>query len=255
MVMKKSLVVVLMLAMMGVVSSCEKEPISGVNDSNPEVSGVKDESIEEFVGLWIRKAYTEGIGTSEYAWRFYDDKTGFLSVDQYNLNEDINGFTRIGFTYRVENGRLYMRYQGDASDIVWDYRFVENTLHVESDLDEMGVEYVFFKVQDASDELMGDWYYTTKSSDGRRVDSHLKFYTPMDGRTYDVVYTKDGTDIAEKPNPKEFKYCFDSEKIYMTRITSNGNVVEEYYYNKEGNNLYLGKSKSDMNIHYTKRDK
>ena len=48
MAMKKSLFVVLMLAMAGVVSSCEKEPISGVNDSNPEVSGVKDESIEVF---------------------------------------------------------------------------------------------------------------------------------------------------------------------------------------------------------------
>jgi hypothetical protein len=255
MAMKKSLFMVLMLAMAGVVSSCEKDPVSGV-DPNAEISNVKnDESIAEFVGLWMRKAYTEGIGKSEYAWRFYEDKTGFLSVDQYNLDEEINGFTRIAFTYRVENGRLYMRYQGDVSDIVWDYHFMESSLHVKSDMDEMGVEYVFFKTEDASDELMGDWYYTTKSSDGRRVDSHLKFYTPMDGCTYDVVYTKDGTSIAERPYPTELKYRFDGEKVYMTRITSAGNVVEEYYYKMVGNNLYMGKSKSDMNKHYTKWEK
>ena len=258
------LFMMLTLAVVGI-ASCEKEmPLQQKpevekpeNEKPQEESKVTDVETAKFIGMWERvweaEEDTHGtIAKAIYVWRFYEDFSGYLTIDDYDKNDHIVGFTRTLLTYKVENNKLYIFYPNDTQPIEWDYLFEGDTLHMTSDMDEMGIEYIFHKGVDADDTLMGEWKHTI-TVNGRRVDNRVDFYTPTDARSNEVRYNEKGDRIEEVTHPREYKYTFDSEKLYMKDISTD--VTIEYYYRISGNNLYLQETSGYTEVEYTKLGK
>ena len=252
--MKKVLFMMLMLAMAGVASSCEKEPESYVPENNTELENNKETAGENykgeigekeaFLGLWRRTAESgiQQVGViskREYYWRFYEDGTGHLSIDDYDYDDVISGYSRSYFSYRVEGNVLYVLLGRETEEVVWDYWFEGEELHLIARDDEEKFEYVFTKTADASNKFVGDWMRVTYV-DGKRVDKHFKFRTPGDGETYESKYNEAGAHEG-LTRGRLFNYTFDKNKIYISYICSGGGEVT-YYYKLDGKFLYLSKT-------------
>ncbi|MBO5832221.1 MAG: hypothetical protein J6Q95_02900 [Alistipes sp.] len=257
--MKRMLLLMLTLAVVGI-ASCEKEmppqkPENEKPQEEPKEEG-KEIDIEaaKFVGMWTRTWKAEedvqvGSAKAIYVWRFYKDYTGYLTIDTYDKEEHIVGFTRTQFTYKVENSKLYILYPNDTKPIEWDYTFEGDSLRMSSEMDEMGIEYVFHKGVDADDSLVGEWKQTM-TINGRRVDKRLDFYTPTDARANEVRYNENGDKVEEVTHPREYKYTFDNSNLYLMDISTE--ATTEYTYRISGNTLYLKAANGDAEVTYTK---
>lgn len=255
--MRKLYFLMIALTILGISSACEKEFNDNSSDGNNGTLSNNEkndqEAMELFVGLWNRTVIPEEISMTtkkEYAWRFYKDGTGYLSIDTYNQSGVINGITRAEFTYWVKNGLLYVLYGNNRQAIEWQYRFTDEGLHLKSDMDEYGIDYIFTRAEDASSLLMGDWIHSSYSDD-KRVEKHLKLKTPVDGHIYEVQYNKEGTDSEYISQPTELKYTFDDEQLQINYICCDYDAPTiTYYYRLEGDNLYLSSSKNGIEEKY-----
>lgn len=134
---------------------------------------------------------------------------------------------------------LYVLLGRETEEVVWDYWFEGEELHLIARDDEEKFEYVFTKTADASNKFVGDWMRVTYV-DGKRVDKHFKFRTPGDGETYESKYNEAGAHEG-LTRGRLFNYTFDKNKIYISYIGSGGGEVT-YYYKLDGMYLYLSKT-------------
>ncbi|MBO5819965.1 MAG: hypothetical protein J6R02_00055 [Alistipes sp.] len=218
---------------------------------------VVDVEIENFIGMWTRTWEADGdvqVGTAKYiyVWRFYDDYSGYLTINDYDKNGKYAGLTRSPFTYKVEQNKLFIYYAGDKEAIEWDYYFEGDTLHVARETDEYGeIEHVFYRGVDADDTQMGEWVYTT-TVNGKRVDKRFCLYTPTDASKNEVRYNEAGNRIEDVTHPREYKYTFDDSKLYLKDIETE--ATTEYTYHMSGNNLYLKAANSNTEVKYSKKE-
>ncbi|MBR4952381.1 MAG: hypothetical protein IKY56_05240 [Alistipes sp.] len=246
--MKKSLFMLLMLAVAGMTMSCEKDVIdpTNENEANNSTNAVKDAdatAMKELLGSWEYVAVADKddqfYSHTDYVFYFWEDCNGYLTIDAYDKSNLINSTTRNSLTYWVDNEILYIKY-GNSSPIEWEYRFQDNTLIMRSDMDEYNNTYVFTKAEDGDMRFVGDWSTTRKDGD-RYYDEHIKFVTPKDGFTYYSGY--------DNPNPQWFKYTFDGDMLIMTNIDSTTSTKK--YYRFEDGKLYLSDENGGIETYYS----
>ena len=256
--MKKYAKLLLMLAVAGVAMSCEKEVVDGTNENGADntTNAVENNDAAEmakFVGCWEYISVADEIDQfyshTDYAFYFYENGDGYLTIDAYDKENLINSTTRNSLTYWVENEKLYVKYD-NSTPIEWEYRFQDNTLIMRSDMDEYNNTFVFTKAEDGDMRFIGDWSTTRKDGD-RYYDDHIKFVTPKDGFTYYNVYDNPNAAPIEEPSyPQWFKYTIDGDMLIMTNIDSATSTKK--YYRFEGGKLYLSNSKDGIETCYSK---
>ena len=253
--MKKSLFMLLVLAVAGVAASCEKEVIdrTNENEANRETNVVEKSDAAEmakFVGCWEYISIADEIDQlhshTDYVFYFYENGDGYLTIDAYDKADLVRSMTRNSLTYWVKNEKLYVNY-GDADPIEWEYRFQDNPLTMRSTLD--GDTFVFTKTEDDDMRFLGDWSTTRKSGD-KYYDDHIKFVTPWDGFTYYSVYDNPNAAPVEGPSQMVwFKYSSEDDMLIITNIDSATST--KMYYRFEGGKLYLSNSKGGVESCYS----
>ena len=253
--MKKSLFMLLMLAVAGVTVSCEREMVNrpnenGVNKASNSEENTNATEMAKFVGCWEYISVADEIDQfhshTDYVFYFYENGDGYLTIDAYDKSDLVRSMTRNSLTYWVKNEKLYVNY-GDDDPIEWEYRFQDNTLTMRSTLD--GDTFVFTKTKDDDIRFLGDWS-TTRKSDDKYYDDHIQFVTPRDGFTYYNVYDNPNATPIEGPSyPQWFKYTFDGDMLIMTNIDSATSTKK--YYRFEGGKLYLSNSKDGIETCYS----
>ena len=253
--MKKSLFMLLMLAVAGMTMSCEKEVVDGKNENGADntTNAVENNNATEmakFVGCWEYISVADEIDQfhshTDYIFYFYENGDGYLTIDAYDKADLVRSMTRNSLTYWVKNEKLYVNY-GDDDPIEWEYRFQDNTLTMRSTLD--GDTFVFTKTKDDDIRFLGDWSTTRKSGD-KYYDDHIQFVTPRDGFTYYNVYDNPNAAPIEGPSyPQWFKYTFDGDMLIMTNIDSATSTKK--YYRFEGGKLYLSNDKGGFETCYS----
>ena len=241
--MKKSLFMLLMLAVAGVTVSCEREMVNrpnenGVNKTSNAEENTNATEMAKFIGCWAYISIADEIdqlhSQTDYVFYFYENGDGYLTIDAYDKADLVRSMTRNSLTYWVKNEKLYVNY-GDDDPVEWEYRFQDNTLTMRSTLD--GDTFVFTKTEDDDMRFLGDWSTTRKSGD-KYYDDHIQFVTPRDGFTYYNVYDNPNAAPIESPSyPQWFKYTFDGDMLIMTNIDSA--TPTKKYYRFEGGKLYL----------------
>ena len=243
--MKKSLFMLLMLAVAGVTVSCENDVINrpnenGVNKTSNAEENTNATEMAKFVGCWEYISVADEIdqlhSQTDYVFYFYENGNGYLTIDGYDQMGQINSITRNSLTYWVKSEKLYVQY-GNSSPIEWEYRFQDNTLIMRSDMDEYNNTYEFTKAEDGDMRFIGDWS-TTQNGGDKYYDNHIKFVTPKDGFTYYNVY--DNPNAAPVDGPSQmvwFKYSTEGDMLIMTNIDSA--TSSKKYYRFEGGKLYL----------------
>ncbi|MBR5132158.1 MAG: hypothetical protein IKV04_06405, partial [Alistipes sp.] len=126
--MKKSLFMLLMLAVAGMTMSCEKEVVDGKNENGADntTNAVENNDATEmakFVGCWEYISVADEIDQfyshTDYAFYFYENGDGYLTIDAYDKENLINSTTRNSLTYWVKNEKLYVQY-GNSTPIEWE---------------------------------------------------------------------------------------------------------------------------------------
>ena len=253
--MKKSLFMVLVLAVAGVAMSCEKDVIdrTNENEANRETNVVEKGDATEmakFVGCWEYISVADEIDQlhshTDYVFYFYENGDGYLTIDAYDKADLVRSMTRNSLTYWVKNEKLYVNY-GDDDPVEWEYRFQDNTLTMRSTLD--GDTFVFTKTEDDDMRFLGDWSTTRKSGD-KYYDDHIKFVTPRDGFTYYSVYDNPNAAPVEGPSQMVwFKYSSEDDMLIITNIDSATST--KMYYRFEGGKLYLSNEKGGVESCYS----
>lgn len=253
--MKKSLFLLLMLAVAGVTISCEREyvsdkPVTEIpSDVEASVSAVKS----DIVGLWIRgydKDTHLGNHQCEIYFRFEEDGTGYHTFDVYDEDDGRQVvMSRGGFTYEANGGELHL-FWSDEEVSKMTYEVKSNLLTIYSDELEDGCS-VYHKAQDADRRFIGDWH-TTRTDDKYYYVDHIQFVTPTDCFMYYSKYDNPMSRPIEGPsNFVWYKYTFDDEMIYIS-IASNKNAVpQKKYYRFEGGKLYMCNSKDGIETCYS----
>ncbi|MBO5901367.1 MAG: hypothetical protein J6Q36_03000 [Alistipes sp.] len=259
--MKKSLFMLLMLAVAGMAASCEKDVIdptneNEVNNSTNTVEDADATAMKELLGSWeyISEAdeNDQFFSHTDYVFYFYENGDGYLTIDAYDKNDLISATTRNSLTYWVKSEKLYVQY-GNSSPIEWEYRFKDNTLIMRSDMDEYGNTFVFTKAEDGDMRFIGDWS-TTQNGGDKYYGNHIKFVTRKDGFTYYSVYDNPNTAPVEGPSEMVwFKYSTEGNMLIMTNIDSAASTKK--YYRFDGGKLYLSNSKDGIETCYSKLKK
>lgn len=254
--MKKSLFMLLMLAVVSVAISCEKDVIGGTNENeaNRETNVVEKSDATEmakFIGCWEYISIADEIdqlhSQTDYVFYFYENGDGYLTIDAYDKADLVRSMTRNSLTYWVKNEKLYVNY-GDDDPVEWEYRFQDNTLTMRSTLD--GDTFVFTKTKDDDMRFLGDWSTTRKSGD-KYYDDHIQFVTPRDGFTYYNVYDNPNAAPIEGPSYIVwFKYSSDGDMLIMKNL--NSTTPTKKFYRFEGGKLYLSNSKDGIETCYSK---
>ncbi len=253
--MKKSLFMLLMLAVAGMAASCEREMVNRPNDNGVNKTSNAEENtnateMAKFVGCWeyisIADESDQLHSQTDYIFYFYENGDGYLTIDGYDKENIIMSMTRNSLTYWVKNEKLYVNY-GDDDPVEWEYRFQDNTLTMRSTLD--GDTFVFTKTKDDDMRFLGDWSTTRKSGD-KYYDNHIKFVTPRDGFTYYNVYDNPNAAPVEGPSQMVwFKYSTEGDMLIMTNIDSA--TSSKKYYRFEGSKLYLSNDKGGFETCYS----
>lgn len=253
--MKKSLFMLLMLAVAGVTVSCEREMVNrqnenGVNKASNSEENTNATEMAKFVGCWEYISVADEIdqlhSQTDYVFYFYENGDGYLTIDAYDKADLVRSMTRNSLTYWVKNEKLYVNY-GDDDPIEWEYRFQDNTLTMRSTLD--GDTFVFTKTKDDDMRFIGDWS-TMRNGGDKYYDDHIKFVTPKDGFTYYNVY--DNPNAAPVEGPSEmvwFKYSTEGDMLIMTNIDSA--TSSKKYYRFEDGKLYLSNDKGGFETCYS----
>ena len=253
--MKKSLFMLLMLAVAGMAASCENDVINRTNqnEANNSTNAVKDADATEmakFIGCWEYISIADEIdqlhSQTDYVFYFYENGDGYLTIDAYDKADLVRSMTRNSLTYWVKNEKLYVNY-GDDDPIEWEYRFQDNTLTMRSTLD--GDTFVFTKTEDGDMRFLGDWSTTRKSGD-KYYDDHIQFVTPRDGFTYYNVYDNPNAAPIEGPSYMVwFKYSTEGDMLIMTNIDSATSTKK--FYRFEGGKLYLSDENGGIETCYS----
>ena len=241
--MKKSLFMLLMLAVAGMAASCEREMVNRPNENGGNKTSNAEENtnateMAKFVGCWEYISVADEIdqlhSQTDYVFYFYENGNGYLTIDGYDQMGQINSITRNSLTYWVKSEKLYVQY-GNSTPIEWEYRFQDNTLTMRSTLD--GDTFVFTKTEDGDMRFIGDWS-TTQNGGDKYYDNHIKFVTPRDGFTYYNVYDNPNAAPVEGPSQMVwFKYSTEGDMLIMTNIDSA--TSSKKYYRFGGGKLYL----------------
>ena len=241
--MKKSLFMLLMLAVAGMAASCEREMVNRPNENGGNKTSNAEENtnateMAKFVGCWEYISVADEIdqlhSQTDYVFYFYENGNGYLTIDGYDQMGQINSITRNSLTYWVKSEKLYVQY-GNSTPIEWEYRFQDNTLTMRSTLN--GDTFVFTKTKDDDMRFLGDWS-TTQNGGDKYYDNHIKFVTPKDGFTYYNVYDNPNAAPVEGPSQMVwFKYSTEGDMLIMTNIDSA--TSSKKYYRFEGGKLYL----------------
>ena len=253
--MKKSLFMLLMLAVAGVTVSCEREMVNrpnenGVNKASNSEENTNATEMAKFVGCWEYISIADEIdqlhSQTDYVFYFYENGDGYLTIDAYDKADLVRSMTRNSLTYWVKNEKLYVNY-GDDDPIEWEYRFQDNTLTMRSTLD--GDTFVFTKTKDDDMRFLGDWS-TMRNGGDKYYDDHIKFVTPKDGFTYYNVYDNpNAAPIGEPSYPQWFKYSTEGDMLIMTNIDSA--TSSKKYYRFEDGKLYLSNDKGGFETCYS----
>ena len=256
--MKKFAKLLLMLAVASMVVSCEKEVVDGKNENgadNTTNAVEKSDATEmaKFVGCWEYISAADEIDQffshTDYCFYFYENGDGYLTIDAYDKENQINSITRNSLTYWVKNEKLYVNY-GDDDPIEWEYRFKDNTLIMRSDMDEYGNIFEFTRTEDGDMRFIGDWS-TTRNGGDKYYNEHIKFVTPNDGFTYYNVYENlNSAPVEGSSEMVWFKFSSDGDMLIMTDIDSATSSKKHYRF--EGNKLFLSNEKGGIETCYSK---
>lgn len=256
--MKKSLLMLLMLAVAGMAASCEKDVIdlTNQNEANNSTIAVKNADVtamKELLGCWeyisVADKDDQFYSHTDYVFYFWEDGNGYLTIDVYDKSNLINSTTRNSLTYWVKSEKLYVQY-GNSSPIEWEYRFKDNTLIMRSDMDEYGNIFEFTKIEDGDMRFVGDWS-TMRNGGDKYYDDHIKFVTPKDGFTYYNVYDNPNSAPVEGSSEMVwFKYSTEGDMLIMTNIDSATSTKK--YYRFEDGKLYLSDENGGIETCYSK---
>ena len=255
--MKKSLFVLLMLAVAGVAMSCDKEgvPIKPMNETPSDVQADVSTVKSDIVGLWVRNneiSYFLGDFTYESTLRLGEDGTGYQTFDEYEIATGRQmSFSRVSITtYECEGDIIRLCY-GDGEVCEYQYNVDSNRLIIYTDEVESG-EIVYHKRPDADRRFIGDWS-TFSSDDKYYYDEHIKFVTPTDCFMYSVKYGNPPIAPIEDPSyPQWYKYTFDDDVLYISSAENMNAAPTKKYYRFESDKLYLSKEKGGYETCYSK---
>lgn len=258
--MKKYAKLLLMLAVVGVAMSCEKETDHGYEQSqpvviDPEVEVAKAETAK-FYGLWVRTVnYPEGYNYNHthcnWEWRFNEDGTSYLWRGKYK-GDCWNGLSSGRVVYEVKDGKFRWAYYGDDEEMMeWDYVFEGDTLTISREYEGEDIVWTFEKSEDADDKLVGCWdAIVGRGPNGEYIERHYKFHTPTYGSSYDVTYNSTGTASQDVQHRGDFRYRIDGDCIsffYFGGI----DYSTKLYYRLVGTKLYLRTSPSGEEVMYS----
>ena len=245
--MKKSLFMLLMLAVAGMAASCEREFVNANNETGGQTNStvVEENDAEEakkFVGCWTltveANPNSQMSSHSDYMYYFEENGSGYRTMDGYNKEEVISYISRESITYWVKGGNLWIQYSGSEPD-EWEYKFSDNTLSLHRCGSESDNIKVYTKVDEADSRFLGDWSTTTKYGE-YYYDEHIKFVTPMDFFTYSSKYSNPAMPPIEGPShPVWYKYTVDDNAVYITNVENSNATPSKKYYRFEGGKLYL----------------
>ena len=245
--MKKSLFMLLMLAVAGMAASCEREFVNANNETGGQTNSTvaeenNAEEAKKFVGCWTltveANPNSQMSSHSDYMYYFEENGSGYRTMDGYNKEEVISYISRESITYWVKGGNLWIQYSGSEPD-EWEYKFSDNTLSLHrcgSDSDNIKV---YTRVDEADSRFIGDWSTTTQYGE-YYYDEHIKFVTPMDFFTYSSKYSNPSMPPIEGPShPIWYKYTSDDNAVYITNVENSNATPSKKYYRFEGGKLYL----------------
>ena len=253
--MKKSLFMLLMLAVAGMAMSCDKEVAP--NKPNEETPSNVQPNIStvnsDIVGLWVLEGEINnqlGDFVYESTFRFWEDGTGYLTTDEYEVSSGRHmSMTRCGLTYECEGDILRITYTGEEAQET-KYSVESNTVIFYVDEAE-GDTIVYHKKPDADRRFIGDWSTTRKDGE-YYYDDHIKFVTPTDGFMYYSKYDNPNAAPIEGPSyPQWFKYSFDDDVLYISSAEYKNASPAKKYYRFVGGKLYLSNSKDGIETCYS----
>ena len=253
--MKKSLFMLLMLAVAGVAASCEKEvaPNKPVNETPSNVQTNASTVNRNIVGLWVLEGEINnqlGDFVYESTFRFWEDGTGYRTTDEYEVSSGRRmSMTRGGLTYECEGDILRIGYTGEeAEEIKYSVESNRIIFYIEEATDGM---VVYHKKPDADRRFIGDWSTTRKDGD-YYYDDHIKFVTPTDCFMYYSKYDNPMAAPIEGPShPVWYKYTFDDDVVYITSAENMNAAPIKKYYRFAGDKLYLSNTKDGLETCYS----
>ena len=254
--MKKSLFMLLMLAVAGMTMSCEKEvaPNEPMNETPSDVQPNESTINNDIVGLWVKEGEINnqlGDFVYESTFRFWEDGTGYLTTDEYEVSSGRHmSMTRCGLTHECEGDILRITYTGEEAQET-KYSVESNTVIFYVDEAE-GDTIVYHKKPDADRRFIGDWSTTRKDGE-YYYDDHIQFVTPTDGFMYYSKYDNPNAAPIDGPSyPQWFKYTFDDDVLYISSAENMNATPLKKYYRFVGGKLYLSNSKDGIETCYSK---
>ena len=253
--MKKSLFILLMLAVAGVAMSCEKEvaPNKPENETPSDVQQNVSTINNDIVGLWVKEGEINnqlGDFVYESTFRFWEDGTGYRTTDEYEVSSGRHmSMTRCGLTYECEGDILRITYTSEEAQET-KYSVESNTVIFYVDEAEGGT-IVYHKKPDADRRFLGDW--STMRAEGEYYyDDHIKFVTPTDCFMYHNKYDNPTAAPIEGPShPVWYKYTFDDDALYLTSAENMNATPIKKYYRFAGDKLYLSNTKDGIETCYS----
>ena len=253
--MKKSLFMLLMLAVAGVAISCDREvvPNKPVNETPSDVQTNVSTVNSDIVGLWVLEGEINnqlGDFVYESTFRFWEDGTGYHTTDEYEVSSGRHmSMTRCGLTYECEGDILRISYTGEEAQET-KYSVESNSVIFYVDEVESGV-IVYHKKADADRRFLGDWS-TMRAEGDYYYDDHIKFVTPTDCYMYHNKYNNPTTAPIEDPShPVWYKYTFDDEAVYISSAENINATPTKKYYRFAGDKLYLSNTKDGLETCYS----
>ncbi len=241
--MKKSLFMLLMLAVVGMAISCDREVVPNKpanetpTDVQPNVSAVNS----NIVGLWVLEGEINnqlGDFVYESTFRFWEDGTGYHTTDEYEVSSGRHmSMTRGGLTYECEGDILRIGYTGEeAEEIKYSVESNRIIFYIEEATDGM---VVYHKKPDADRRFIGDWS-TMRAEGDYYYDDHIKFVTPTDCFMYHSKYDNPTAAPIEGPShPVWYKYTFDDDALYISSAENMNATPRKRFYRFAGDKLYL----------------
>lgn len=253
--MKKSLFMLLMLAVAGVTMSCEKEVAPNKPENETPSDGQTNVSTinRNIVGLWVLEGeINDQLGDFVYesTFRFWEDGTGYRTTDEYEVSSGRHmSMTRGHLTYECEGDILRISYAGEEAQET-KYSVESNSVIFYVDEVESGM-IVYHKKADADRRFLGDW--STMRNDGAYYyDDHIKFVTPTDCFMYHNKYDNPMAAPIEDPShPVWYKYTFDDDVLYITSAENMNATPTKKYYRFADDKLYLSNTKDGLETCYS----
>lgn len=254
--MRKSIFMMLLLTVLGMAMSCEREvtPNRPIDDptfnEQASVSAVKS----DIVGMWVMEENRDTEfepGVIKAVYRFGKDGIGSYTLNWYNTETGQQITTAYhSFTFECADDVIRIVYS-DGELAEKKYTITSSILTIYSDYEDETV-FVYHKKTDADSRFLGNWSTTRVQDEFYYVDN-ITFATPTDCYMYSSKYDNPMAPPVGD-NPALFvwyKYTFDDEVIYITVASNMYAKPMKKYYRIDGNKLYLSDTKGGIEICYT----